>query len=153
LSNRLVAPLLAGVAPSLLTPPVNVLRLSLHPDGLAPRILNHAQWREHLMQRLARQIEVSGDPQLAALLVELREYPQPAATQTHDDEFEVTGVIVPFQLAVGDATLAFFSTTTIFGSPVDVTLAEIAIESFFPADDATMRALEEMAVSAHKTES
>ena len=70
------------------------------------------------MQRLECQIEVSGDAQLAALLVELREYPQPAPTETHDDEFEVTGVIVPFQLAVGDATLAFISTTTIFRSPV-----------------------------------
>jgi len=155
LANRLVAPLMTGVATELVTPPVNVLRLSLHPHGLAPRIVNHAQWRAHLLQRVQHQVEVSGDAELTALLDELREYPAPAPHGASDasDEFAVDGVVVPLQLSLKQGVLSFFSATTIFGSPVDVTLAEIAIESFFPADAQTVRALEELAVAAGKSSS
>lgn len=155
LANRMVAPLMQGAAAELATPPVNVLRLSLNPQGLASCIVNFAQWREHLLQRLARQVEVSSDAVLAALLDELRAYPEPASPARADasaslDQIDLdaaTGVMVPLQLAVGGRTLSFFSATTIFGSPVDVTLAELAIESFFPADRATARALDEMAAA------
>lgn len=152
LANRLVAPLMRGVATDLLAPPINVLRLSLHPGGLASRIVNYASWRLHLLQRLAHQVEVSGDDTLAVLLDELRAYPEPpphsrmaAFPAAALDETDIAAVVVPLQLVAGDRVLSFFSTTTIFGSPVDVTLAELAVESFFPADAATARALEEVA--------
>ncbi len=152
LANRLVAPLMQGVAMDLVAPPINVLRLSLHPAGLASRIVNYASWRLHLLQRLAHQVEVSGDDTLVALLDELRVYPEPpphsrmaAFPADALDETDVAAVVVPLQLVAGDRVLSFFSTTTIFGSPVDVTLAELAVESFFPADAATARALEEVA--------
>ncbi|GAB3541728.1 helix-turn-helix transcriptional regulator [Noviherbaspirillum agri] len=147
-SNRAVPPLLAGVDPALLQPPVNVLRLSLHPGGLAPRIANYAQWRAHLFERLRRQIEVSGDHFLVDLLNELGAYPAPAsasASPRSGNAHEYGGVVVPFQLATDNGTLSFISTTTVFGTPVDVTLSELALESFFPADAATADALRSLA--------
>jgi transcriptional regulator with XRE-family HTH domain len=138
-SNKAVPPLLAGVDPSLLLPPVNVLRLSLHPAGLAPRIANYAEWRWHLLSRLRRQIDVTADPALVELLSELSGYPAPggAGSSTTATDGEYAGVVVPFQLATEHGILAFISTTTIFGTPVDITLSELALESFFPADTAT----------------
>jgi transcriptional regulator with XRE-family HTH domain len=142
-SNKAVLPLLAGVDASLLTPPVNVLRLSLHPGGLAPRIANLAQWRTHLLARLRRQIEVSGDPALVALRRELGGYPAPDGADKGGAEAdsEFAGVAVPFQLITEAGTLSFISTTTVFGTPVDITLSELALETFFPADSATAEAL------------
>lgn len=141
---------LAGIDAALLQPPANVLRLSLHPDGLAPRIANYAQWRAHLFERLRRQIEVSGDSFLADLLNELGGYPAPgaAATQPPAAAHDFAGVVVPFQLATDNGTLSFISTTTVFGTPVDVTLSELALESFFPADAATAQALRQLAASS-----
>jgi len=140
--NRLVAPLLEGVAPELLGPPVNVMRLSLHPHGLAPRIVNLAQWRAHLVVRLHQQIEASADPALQELLRELLDYPVPGASRAHDHHgSNADAIVVPLQLATPAGVLSFFGTTTIFGTPVDVTLSELAIESFFPADAATAEAL------------
>ena len=136
--NRVVPLLLHGVAAELLAPPVNVLRLSLHPQGLAPHIVNLAQWRAHLVVRLHQQIEASGDAALQDLLRELLDYPAPASPAPHDD---LAGFVVPLQLATDAGVLAFFGTTTIFGTPVDVTLSELAMESFFPADAATAEAL------------
>jgi transcriptional regulator with XRE-family HTH domain len=141
-SNRAVAPLLAGVEPSLLEPPVNVLRLSLHPRGLAPRIVNLAEWRSHLLARLRRQVDVSADPVLAELLDELSAYPAPRVDKRHAaGDTDYAGVAVPFRLATEDGTLSFLSTTTVFVTPVDITLSELALESFFPADAATSEAL------------
>jgi transcriptional regulator with XRE-family HTH domain len=140
LANEAVAPLLAGVDADLLQPPVNVLRLSLHPRGLAPRIANFGEWRAHLLARLHAQVVASADPVLAALLRELADYPVPPdddAPPAHD----TAGVAVPFQLRTPGGVLSFISTTTVFGTPVDVTLSELALETFFPADDATARAL------------
>ncbi|AWK89150.1 helix-turn-helix domain-containing protein [Azospirillum thermophilum] len=143
-ANRAVAPLLAGAAAELLQPPVNVLRLSLHPSGVAPRIENLAQWREHVLHRLTRQIDVSADPVLVALRDELKGYPVPCppsrpgrleAASPHD------GVVVPLRLRTPAGVLGFFSTTTVFGTAVDVTLSELAIEAFFPADAATAEAM------------
>lgn len=142
-ANKAVTPLLAGAAPALLKPPVNVLRLSLHPDGLAPRIANLAEWRAHLFERLRKQIEISADPVLVALLDELRALPAPSHPRRPPPapNPDYAGVVVPLQLATEAGVLSFLSTTTVFGTPVDVTLSEIALESFFPADRATAEAL------------
>jgi transcriptional regulator with XRE-family HTH domain len=138
--NRAVTPFLAGASAALLKPPVNVMRLSLHPDGLAPRIVNLAQWKAHLLARLRQQVAASGDAVLAALVDELAAYP-PAGEHDPGDE-TVGGVVVPMQVRMADGTaLSFISTTTVFGTPVDITLSELALETFFPADDATAQAL------------
>ncbi len=142
-ANRAIAPLLAGVDPALLAPPVNVLRLSLHPRGLAPQIANLAAWRAHLLARLAQQIDLTADPVLADLRAELAAYPFPRSA--HPPAHDAPAFVVPLQLRIGTKILSFFSTTTIFGTPLDITLAEIAIESFFPADAATAEALRQMA--------
>lgn len=139
--NRMVPLLLAGLPAELLQPPVNVLRLSLHPRGLAPRIVNLAQWREHLFTRLREQIDTSGDATLAALLDELAAYPAPPAGPRADARHAEQAVCVPLQLATPAGTLSFISTTTVFGTPVDITLSELALETFFPADAATAQML------------
>jgi len=119
----------------LLEPPVNVLRLSLHPQGLAPQIANLAEWRAHLLDRLRQQISVSGDPVLEKLLKELLSYPAPQeAAEPHTD---LAGIAVPLQLSTKAGLLSFISTTTVFGTPVDITLSELAIETLFPADEET----------------
>jgi transcriptional regulator with XRE-family HTH domain len=135
-ANAAVPPLLAGAAPALLEAPVNVLRLSLHSEGLAPRIANLAEWRAHLLDRLKRQIDISGEPVLAELLNELRAYPA-LGKPSDRASGEYGGLVVPFRLKTDRGLLAFLSTTTVFGTPVDVTLSELAIESFFPADART----------------
>lgn len=142
-SNNAVSPLLAGVEPSLLQSPANVLRLSLHPGGLASRIANLQEWRSHLFSRLRRQIEVSGDPVLADLMQELAGYPAPEGSDASGAraDFEFGSVAVPFQLRTEAGILSFLSTTTVFGTPVDITLSELALETFFPADAATAKAL------------
>jgi transcriptional regulator with XRE-family HTH domain len=136
--NAAIPPLLSSADPSLLRPPVNVLRLSLHPKGLAPRIENLAEWRAHLLARLRQQIDVTADSVLTMLFDELAAYPAPngARSRTNVND-EYGGVVVPLRFATDAGTLSLFSTTTIFGTPVDVTLSELAIESFFPADAAT----------------
>lgn len=132
-ANAGLAPLLAGVAPALLEPPVNVLRLSLHPDGVAPRIVNLPQWRAHVLARLEQQIEASGDGVLASLLEELRGYPG----GTSGEADSLGGVAIPLVVRTERGELSFLGTTTVFGTPVDVTLSELAIEAFLPADAAT----------------
>jgi transcriptional regulator with XRE-family HTH domain len=133
-ANGAVAPLLAGVDPGLLEPPVNVLKLSLHPQGLAPMIENAAEWRAHLLARLRQGIEATGDPVLVTLLNDLRALPAPAGQSQGED---YGGVVVPLRLRTPHGTLALFSTTTVFGTPVDITLQELAIEAFYPADAET----------------
>jgi transcriptional regulator with XRE-family HTH domain len=125
-----------GVSPELLKPPVNVLRLSVHPDGLAPRIVNLGELRAHEFARLRRQVSVTGDRELLALLEEMRGYPcdQP------EPEVEFPGpgdVFIPLRIRQGKQELAFFSTLATFGTPLDITVAELIIESFFPADART----------------
>lgn len=153
-ANRAVAPLLAGSAPELLRPPVNVLRLSLHPSGMAPRIENLAQWREHILHRLMHQIDVSADPGLVALLEELKGYPAPNGPHPPgkgDAPSPHNGVVVPLLLRTEIGTLSFFSTTTVFGTAVDVTLSELAIEAFFPADAATAEAMRQAPALASRS--
>jgi transcriptional regulator with XRE-family HTH domain len=143
-SNRTVPFLIAGADASLLKPPVNVLRLTLHPGGLAPRIANLAEWRSHILSRLHRQIDVSGDPVLGELFDELSSYPVSGGKET-TLKTDYAGVAVPFQFASEGGILSFLSTTTVFGTPVDITLSELALESFFPANSATADALSRMA--------
>src|SRR3954447_3431994 len=146
--NRSVALFTAPAAPRLLEPPVNVLRVSLAPDGMAPHIVNLGEWRAHLLGRLRRQVDFSGDPVLTALLDELRGYP----CDDPEPEVELPGagdVVVPLRIRAGgaggaqgaEAELTFVSTVSTFGTPLDVTVAELVIESFFPADAATADAL------------
>jgi transcriptional regulator with XRE-family HTH domain len=146
-SNNAIPPLLAGVDATLLQPPVNVLRLSLHPAGLAPRIANLPEWRSHLFARLRHQIDLSADPLLVELMRELNDYPTPSSAQSHPPVRgrDYAGVVVPFQLNTEAGRLTFFSTTTIFGTPIDITLSELAIESFFPADAVTAAAVRRLA--------
>jgi len=147
--NALVPLLMEGAAAELVQPPVNVLRLSLRPDGLASRIANLAQWRAHLLERLQQQIAATGDGKLVALHDELAAFPAPNVG--HDAPAaggELSGVVVPFQLATPSGVLSFISTTTIFGTPVDITLQELAVESFFPADAQTAAALTALAAQA-----
>jgi transcriptional regulator with XRE-family HTH domain len=152
-SNDAVPPLLDGADPSLLRPPVNALRLSLHPEGLAPRIVNLAEWRSHLLARLRRQIEVTADPVLEELLNELCGYPAPGegAGAENVDNREYAGVAAPFRIVTEQGVLSFISATTIFGTPVDITLSELALESFFPADAATANILRRFAERRNAT--
>jgi hypothetical protein len=140
--------LLEGVEPRLLQPPVNVLRLGLHTEGLAPKVENYAQWRAHVLTRLRQQIGATADPILVELLAELEAYPMPSIAAGRAelvDEADYGGVVVPFRLRTDHGVLSFFSTTTVFGTPLDITLAELAIESFFPADPQTAEALTRIA--------
>ena len=132
-ANPAVALLVEGCAPALLEPPVNVLRLTLHPDGMAPRVLNLPEWRAHLLDRLERDIAATADQGLIALREELARYPCPPTAARTDTR----SILVPLQLRVRDSTLSLLSTTTVFGTPRDITLAELAIESFYPADAGT----------------
>jgi hypothetical protein len=141
-ANAAVALLTDGVAPHLLEPPANVLRLSLHPEGMAPRIRNLREWRSHLLSRLGRESVISGDPALAALHAELASYPGGGRGPAHD--LEVGDIAVPLRLRVDAHELAFISTVTTFGTATDVTVSELSIESFFPADAATAALLHEL---------
>ena len=134
--NTAVAMLTDGAAPELLAPPANVLRLSLHPDGMAPRIVNLAEWRAHLLTRLRRQAAATGDARLAELLEELRRYPGGEhGAPTYTD------VVVPLRYRHGGREMSFFSMTAVVGTPMDVTIEELVIESFYPADEATVEVL------------
>jgi len=136
-ANGAVAPLLSAVDPELMNPPVNVLRLSLHPRGLAPFILNLAEWRSHLLDRLRRQIASSLDPVLGELMSELLAYPGGA----HRPGSIGDEIAVPLRLRTERGILSFLSTVTVFGTPHEITLSELSLEAFYPADDATARLL------------
>lgn len=135
MANKAAQLLMASAANLPSAGPLNVLKLSLHPKGLAGRILNFAEWRAHLITRLTHDVERSADARLAELLEELKQYPAPAhRAPAHSAE---DSIVVPLRLEGPDGPLSFISTTTVFGTAVDVTLAEITIESFFPSDAAT----------------
>lgn len=154
-ANRALAPLIGSASAALLAPPVNALRLSLHPEGIPSSIINWHAWREHVLSRLQRQIETSGDETLAALRDELAAYPAPASMSSvaRAEQVDVNGtfnpIAVPLRLRTPIGVLSFFSTTTVFGTPVDVTLSELAIEAFFPADPETASALRAYADARH----
>jgi transcriptional regulator with XRE-family HTH domain len=143
-ANAALTGLIGSVDATLRAPPVNVLRLSMHPGGLAGAIVNWHEWRAHLLMRVRRQIDVSGDSALVDLLAELESYPTPVHAGD-DARTDADPVVVPLRLRTPLGVLSFFSTTTVFGTPVDITLSELAIEAFYPADDATADALHHMA--------
>jgi transcriptional regulator with XRE-family HTH domain len=132
-ANGSIATFTADVAAELMEPPVNVLRVSLHPEGMASRILNYGEWRAHLLERLRRQVALTADERLAALYDELSAYPGETA-DVHGPGGEIA---VPLRFDAGGRELSFFSTIATFGTAVDITLAELAIEAFFPADEKT----------------
>ena len=140
--NAAIAVLTEGSAAHLLEPPVNVLRLSLHPDGMASRIANLDQWREHILHRLAHQAQATGDETLRELHDELAAYPGAGRGEVPGKE---TAIVVPLRYRTPHGELTFFSTTTVFGTPLDVTVAELAIEAFYPAEPATAEILKRLA--------
>jgi transcriptional regulator with XRE-family HTH domain len=144
-ANRMVPLLLSGVDPRLLLAPMNVLRVTLDPRGLAPQIVNLTQWRTHLLERLGHQIAMTRDASLISLLAELRELPVPETEPSETLHGEHMGIAVPLKMRTHFGVLSFISTTTIFGSPTDVTLQELALETFFPLDDLTKQALQTLA--------
>ena len=143
-TNRAVGPLLDGADPELLAPPINTYRLSLHPKGMASRIRNRAEWTAHLGHRLARLARLTGDARLAELLAEIRTYPGVAETLDDLPDATTSELLLTLHLAHPAGDLRLHSTVTSFGSPHDVTLSELTIESFFPADDATRQRLQEL---------
>jgi transcriptional regulator with XRE-family HTH domain len=140
-SNGALPELYEGVDAALLSAPVNAMRLSLHPDGLAPRIVNFAEWREHLISGLRRQTAASGDPVVADLLDEVSAYPLPKGAGRPTPVPPEGVVAVPMRIQTRLGVLSFLSTTTVFGTPLDVTLSELALELFFAADVVTALAV------------
>ncbi len=131
-TNGALTQLYEGVAQQLLAPPINVMRLSLHPEGLAPKIVNLVEWRAHLLHRLRQQVDLTADPVLVELQRELLSYPAPLLPTAQCND-----VVVPFRVGTPLGVLSFFSTTMVFGTPIDITLSELALESFFPANSET----------------
>ena len=132
-SNGALPELFEGVSEELLAPPINAMRVSLHPRGLAPRIDNLAVWRAHLLHRLRRQIDLTADAALLELQREILSYPAPPEVVEH----RVDEAMVPLQIQVGGKLLSLFSATMVFGAPADITLSELALEFFFPANAQT----------------
>jgi transcriptional regulator with XRE-family HTH domain len=142
-ANRMVLPLLEGVPARLLGQPLNILRLAFHPEALAARTVNLAEWSGHLLERLHRQCEATADPGLIKLYHELKAYPMPARSAP----LPADNVAIPLKLRFGGDVLSFMSATMIFGTPVDITLSEMALETFFPADDLTAERMRSMAAN------
>jgi hypothetical protein len=140
-ANRMVMPLLQGIPARLLGQPFNILRLAFHPEALAARTVNLAEWSSHLLERLHRQCESTADPELIKLYHELKAYPIPARSAP----LSADNVAIPFKMRLDGDVLSFISTTMIFGTPVDITLSELALETFFPADDLTAKRMRAMA--------
>jgi transcriptional regulator with XRE-family HTH domain len=142
-SNRSLPRIYDGVAPELLAAPVNALRLTLHPDGMARKILNLEEWRGHVLSRLRAQLAATADEALAELYAELKGYggePAPAAGEGRP--------LIPFRLMSEAGPMSFLTTTMTFDSPLDVTLSELMIECFFPADAETRERVRLMAADA-----
>jgi transcriptional regulator with XRE-family HTH domain len=147
LANDAAALLSEGVAPELAEPPANALRATLHPDGMAPRILNFDEWSAHLVQRLKRHVEVTGDPELEALLAEVLVYPGVRDEPPRVEDAAAAGIVLPLQLRHGSGRMSLVSTVTTFGTAADVTLAELSVEAFYPADAETGAALASIRLS------
>ena len=143
-ANDAVDLLIDGVAPELLEPPANALRATLHPNGMAPRIVNFAEWSGHLLQRLRRRAALTGDPELERLYAELASYP---GVELEPPPTAAAGILVPLRLRIDEAELAFITTVSRFETAGDITLDEICVEAFYPADAATAnRLLREIAL-------
>src|SRR5215471_4552794 len=144
-SNGALPEMFAGVLPELLEPPINALRLSLHPQGLAPRVVNFHEWRAHLLAVTRQRVDLTGDQVLAALLREVSSYPVAASKAPTRSPHNDPAFVIPFKIVTPAGLLSFFSTTTVFGTPVDVTLSELALELFFPADAETAEIVHRLA--------
>jgi transcriptional regulator with XRE-family HTH domain len=151
-SNRGVAFVNRGVAPELRAPPANALRIALHPDGLAPQISNLADWSGFLLARLRREIEATGDPELEALYEELVAYPGVARDDNRGDVPTPSEIMLKHELRLGDTELALFCTFTTFGTARDLTLAELTIVAFYPANRQTADALSAAVSEAQPTD-
>src|SRR3984957_14208766 len=145
LSNNALPQLYTDCSPDLLAQPINAVRLMLHPRGLAPRIVNLAEWREHVVAVLRQQIEVRANLGIQSLLAEILGYPTPPGGAASADTERPQRYATPLQIATSAGTVAFLSTTTIFGTPTDVTLSELALEMLFPADQATVAIVRRLA--------
>jgi transcriptional regulator with XRE-family HTH domain len=141
-ANQGIQAFVAGLPAELRGPPLNVLRASLHPDGLAPLIVNFGEWSEHLLDRLRRQVLLTGDEELRELEEELRSYPGVPARPSHGGVEGVGDIAVTLRLRTDNGELRLISTIATFGTAVDITAAELAIEAFFPADAETAAALQ-----------
>jgi transcriptional regulator with XRE-family HTH domain len=139
-ANNALAVLTEGVAAALLEPPANGLRISLHPEGMAPRILNFAEWSSHMIRRLRRRAAITADPELERIYQEVKDYPRVALDSPALDS-EASEIVLPLRLRHEAGELAFLSTISTFGSAHDITLAELSIEAFYPADAATAKVL------------
>jgi transcriptional regulator with XRE-family HTH domain len=136
-ANDALGVITEGVAPELLEPPANALRVALHPQGMAPRVLNMPQWSAHLLHRLRREAALTADPELERLHAELADYPGVCLEVPADERSSSGEILLPLRIRAGDHELAFFSTISTFGTPVDITLDELVIEAFYPANAAT----------------
>lgn len=139
LANQAAGALVAAVEPALLAPTMNIFRISLHPNGMAARTLNFAEWARYLVWQLHRLVIASADDELVALEREVLAYPNVAALMASGDGTNADDMplLIPCRLTLGGHEVSLFSTLTTFGTPRDITLDELAVELFFPADDAT----------------
>jgi transcriptional regulator with XRE-family HTH domain len=144
LSNSALPQLYEGCSEELLRPPVNAVRLVLHPQGMGPRILNYLEWRAYTLHLLRNQLEMQAHAGLEALLAEAQSYPAPPRSEI-DSGFDASQrLATPMRIATRFGTVSFLNTLTVFGTPSDVTLAELALEMLFPADDETIGIVAEM---------
>jgi hypothetical protein len=148
LSNSALPRLYEGCAPDLLRKPINAVRLVLYPLGLGPRIVNFVEWHAHTVTVLQQQMETRPDPVVQALLAEVINYPAPSGGVAQIASEGPQCYATPLQIATRLGTVSFLDTTTIFGTPTDVTLSELALEMLFPADEATIAIVEAMAEEA-----
>src|ERR1700704_507508 len=144
LSNAALPQLYEGCAAELVRPPVNAVRLILHPAGMGPRIVNFAAWRAHTLSVLRQQVETRADPVIEGLLAEVAGYPVPANTEMYESREGSQHLVTPLRIATRLGMVSFLNTVTVFGTPNDVTLAELALEMLFPADSQTIEIAKNM---------
>jgi transcriptional regulator with XRE-family HTH domain len=149
LSNSALPQLYDGCSEELLRRPVNAMRLILHPSGMGPRILNFAAWRAHSLTVLRQQLEARADPVLERLLAEMAGYPMPPHSEQLESLDASHHLATPLRIATRLGVVSFLSTTTVFGSPNDVTLAELALEMLFPADAGTVEIVKNMVLETN----
>lgn len=144
LTNGALPQLYADCAPALLRRPVNAVRLILHPEGLGPRIVNFEEWREHVVTVLRQQAAAHADPRIRTLLAEVSAYRVPASASPAAGFGSANEYATPLQIATRAGPVSFVNTTTVFGTPTDVTLSELALEMLFPADEATVETVKRL---------
>jgi transcriptional regulator with XRE-family HTH domain len=152
LSNSALPQLYERCSADLLRQPINAVRLVLHPLGMGPRIINFVEWRAHTITVLRQQIETVPDPVIQALLTEVMNYPAPTSGVAPATTEGPQRYATPLQIATRLGTVSFLNTTTVFGTPTDVTLSELALEMLFPADEATVAIVKSMVAeeAAHR---